>query len=263
MAARVPTFKDPFRIMVELRLRELESFIEISQKASEEFARRSKKDLEEAMSRAIEENKSADPLEIIQIHSVADYVSALYETTPLYLGYSFVIIVCNVFEDLGKNFHKELKERKIIREGDNLSSYDFLENFKAKVTEKAGIAFVEYSALRDFKYIRNNIVHRGGYLGDEKDEDKQKNLQRIVETNSTTLSLRDDGQIQVAAEYAIENLNLIKQFFSKALDQTKFEDGYSWSIPPKTFAVTFDGATFSISIGSSSAEPEDLKDERE
>jgi hypothetical protein len=94
-----------------------------------------------------------------------------------------------------------------------------------------------------------------GNLGSEKEEKKQEIL-RIVETNSTTLSVRD-GQIQVAAECAIENLNLIKQFFSKALDQKKFEDGFSWSTPSKTsFGVSFREGKVTIEITGSTAEPE-------
>ena len=67
MAGRVLTIKDPFRAMAEFRLWELESFIHISQKASEEFTRRSKGGLEKRISRTIKENKSADPVAIIQI----------------------------------------------------------------------------------------------------------------------------------------------------------------------------------------------------
>jgi hypothetical protein len=52
MVGHVLTIKDPFRVMVEFRLWELESFIHISQKASEEFTRRSKGDLEETISKA-------------------------------------------------------------------------------------------------------------------------------------------------------------------------------------------------------------------
>jgi hypothetical protein len=54
-----------------------------------------------------------------------------------------------------------------------------------------------------------------------------------VDSNGSTLSIYKD-QIQVAPEYVIENLNLTKEFFSEALRQKNFQDGYSWSIPLKT-----------------------------
>jgi hypothetical protein len=58
-----------------------------------------------------------------------------------------------------------------------------------------------------------------------------------------------DGQIRVATAYAVENLNLIKQFFSEALNQMKFEDGYSWSTPLKTsFGVIFSEGKVTIEI---------------
>jgi hypothetical protein len=244
--------KDPFRVMAEFRFWELESFIHISQKASEEFTQRSKGDLEKTIFRAIEENKSADPVAILQIHSVVEYVSAHYEAIPRYLGYSFVIHVYNLFEELGKNLHEELMRREIIPKTAGLGSNDFLANFRA-FTEQAGIAFVEYSTLQDFKDIRNNIVHRGGNLAGETKE-KQENLRRVVKANSATLSVCD-SQIRVANAYAIENLNLIKQFFSEALNQMKFEDGYSFSTPSKTsFGVIFSEGKVTIEIKGSSAE---------
>ena len=259
MAGHIFTLKDPFRVMAEFRFWELESFIHISQKASEEFTRRSKGDLEETISRAIEENKSADPVAIVQIHSVADYVTAHRETIPRYLGYSFVIHVYNLFEELGKNLHEELMRREIIPKAAGLQSNDFLASFKA-FTEQAGIAFVEYSTLRDFKDVRNNIVHQGGNLAGETKE-KQKNLRRVVESNSATLSVCDD-QIRVATVYAIENLNLIKQFFSEVLNQMKFEDGY-WSKPSNTsFAVIFSEGKVTIEIEGSSAESRSSADRK-
>jgi hypothetical protein len=252
MAGRVLTIKDPFRAMAEFRLWELESFIHISQKASEEFTRRSKGGLEKRISRTIKENKWADPVAIIQIHSVVDYVTAHYETIPRYLGYSFVIHVYNLFEELGKNLHEELMRRKFIPKAAGLGSYDFLASFKA-FTEQVGIAFAEYPTLRDFKDVRNNIVHQGGNLAGETKK-KQENLRRLVDSNSATLSVCD-GRIRVATAYAIQNLNLIKEFFSKALDQTKFEDGYSWSTPSKTsFGVSFSEGKVKIEIEGSSAE---------
>jgi hypothetical protein len=52
-----------------------------------------------------------------------------------------------------------------------------------------------------------------------------------------------------ATAYAVENLNLIKQFFSEALNQMKFEDGYSWSTPLKTsFGVIFSEGKVTIEI---------------
>jgi hypothetical protein len=250
MAGHLFTLKDPFRVMVEFRFWELESFIHISQKASEEFTRRSKGDLEETISRAIEENKSADPVVIVQIHSVADYVTAHHETIPRYLGYSFVIHVYNLFEELGKKLHKELMQREIISKAPELQSNDFLASFKV-FTEQAGIAFVEYPTIQDFKDVRNNIVHRAGNLAGETRR-KQENLRRVVERNGTTLSVCD-GQIRVATAYVIENLNLIKQFFSKALNQMKFEDGF-WSKPSKTpFAVFFREGKVTIDIEGSNA----------
>jgi hypothetical protein len=77
-----------------------------------------------------------------------------------------------------------------------------------------------------------------------------------VKSNGSTLSIYKD-QIQVAPEYAIENLNLAKEFFSEALRQKKFEDGYCWSTPLKTsFAVSVRGFKATIDIyGTSVDEP--------
>ena len=68
----------------------------------------------------------------------------------------------------------------------------------------------------------------------------------IVKSNSSTLSIYKD-QIEVAPEYAIENLNVAKEFFSEALTQKNFDDGYCWSTPLKTsFALLVNGLKATI-----------------
>lgn len=250
--AHVLTIKDPFRFEVEFRLAAIESFIQISLAASQEFARRSKRDLEGQIARAIEENKSAVPVAAIPFQRVGDYMRDLCETVPHYLGYSFVMNVYNLFEDLGKSLYKKLigREMKITRSDGFLTAFE-------KFTEQEAITFVECSPLREFKEVRNNIVHQGGKLAGESKE-KRDTLLRIVDTNSTTLSISDDGQIQVAAEYAIENFKLIRQFFLNALDQKKFEDGLSWSKIPETFGVSVGEGKVTIAIKGSTTESKTL-----
>jgi hypothetical protein len=69
-----------------------------------------------------------------------------------------------------------------------------------------------------------------------------------VDGNGSILSIYK-GQIQVAPEYAVENLNLAKEFFSEALRQKKFEDGYWWSIPTRTsFGLSVSGHKATIEI---------------
>ena len=176
---------------------------------------------------------------------MTEHVAAHCETIPRCLAYSFVIHVYNLFEDLGKNLHGELMRRKIIPPAARLPSDDFLKHF-ISFTEQTGIPFAEHSALRDFKDVRNNLVHRGGNLEGEKERMKKKLLQ-VVETNSASLKI-DNGPLRVASSYAVESLNLIKTFFSEALNQMKFQDGYSWSRPSKFFGVHFQGSKVTINI---------------
>ena len=63
--------------------------------------------------------------------------------------------------------------------------------------------------------MRNNIIHRGGFLPSG---EKGKNLRRIIKSNSPALSIRE-GQIQFTVEYAVNNLNLVREFFLEALRQ--------------------------------------------
>jgi hypothetical protein len=56
MAAHIIRFKDPFRATTEFRFQELESFIQITQRACEEVARREKEILEETISAILKES---------------------------------------------------------------------------------------------------------------------------------------------------------------------------------------------------------------
>jgi hypothetical protein len=247
MAAHIFKKKDPFRIEVALRLWELESFIRISQDACEESTQRTKTELEEAISKTLPEDPSMDrAVAVFTHHPVVDYVVAHHEAVPRYLAYSFVAQVYNLFEDLGRKFHKELMQRNRISDANELQSRDFLKHFAA-FTDREGIIFTERSALDDFKEVRNNVVHRGGYIAGE-NEKKREKLQRIVETNPDKLSLHQ-GQIEIVPDYAVENLALLKQFFSNALDQVKFEDGYWWLTPSKkSITIRFDGIKPTIDV---------------
>lgn len=231
MAAHTFTLKHPFRATTEFRFQELESFIQITQRACEEVARREKGILEETISAILKEStlENQTGAAAFEMNSVAAYVSTHHDTIPRYLSYSFVIQVYRLFEELAKNLHVELKRREILVGPVELPSGNFLSRFK-EFAEEAGIAFGGWSALDDFRNVRNNIVHRSGFLAGDK---KEIDLRRIVDRNGSTLSIYK-GQIQVAPEYAVENLNLAKEFFSEALRQKNFQDGYSWSIPLKT-----------------------------
>jgi hypothetical protein len=251
MAAHIITIKDPFRATTEFRFQQLESFIQITQQACEDVAQREKENLEQAISRILKENESADPTNpaLLQMHSVAEYVHTHLDTIPRSLSYTFVIQLYHLFEELAKNLHAELKRREVIPGPAELASYDFLRHFN-EFTEKAGITFERWPALYDFRDVKNNIAHRGGFLVGDK---KEKELRRIVESNSSTLSIYE-GQIQVAPEYAVENLNILKHFFSEALSQKKFEDGYGWSKPTRTsFGLSVNGFEATIHIGNNSS----------
>jgi hypothetical protein len=246
MATQIFTLKDPFRATTEFRFQELESFIHITQEACEEVARQEKGVLEETISGILKENAEVDPAEAahVSMYPVAEYVHTHHDAIPRYLSFTFVIQVYSLFEELAKDLHVELKRRESIPGPSKLKSHDFLNHFR-DFTEKAGIAFDRWSALYDFKDVRNNIVHRNGFLaGDIKEID----LRRIVVSNGSTLSIYK-GQIQVAPEYAVENLNLAKSFFSEALRQKKFEDGYWWPTPIRTsFGLSVSGHKATIDI---------------
>jgi hypothetical protein len=246
MAAHIIRFKDPFRATTEFRFQELESFIQITQRACEEVARREKVILEETISAILKESalENVTGTAAFQMNSVAEYVHTHHDAIPRYLSYAFVIQVYNLFEELAKDLHAELKRRESIPGPTELESNDFLRRLKA-FADKAGITFDRWSALYDFKDVKNNIAHSGGLLrGDKKEND----LRRIVNANNSTLSIYKD-KIQVAPQYAVENLNLAKQFFSEALRQKKFEDGYWWSIPTRTsFGLSVSGHKATIDV---------------
>jgi hypothetical protein len=181
---------------------------------------------------------------------IAEYVNAHHEAIPRYLSYSFVIQIYALFEELAKKLHRQLMAREGIPGPAKLKSNKFLAQFK-EFTENAGITFNRWPALIDFKEVRNNIAHHGGIVaGDTKEHD----LTQIVASNSPTLRI-DGDQIQVTPEYAVENLNLVKEFFSEALTQKRFEDGYSFSLPTKKlFGLVFDGSKATIEIQGASAD---------
>src|ERR1700730_11894206 len=178
MAAHTFRLKDPFRATTEFRFQELESFIQITQRACEEVARREKGILEENISAILKESapENLTDAATFQMNSVAEYVHAHRAAIPRYLSYTFVIQVYSLFEELANDLHGELKKRESIPSPTKLKSHDFLRLFKA-FAEKVGISFDRWSALDDFKNVRNNIVHSGGFLAGDKNE---IDLRRIV-----------------------------------------------------------------------------------
>jgi hypothetical protein len=93
MASHTFTLKDPFRATTEFRFQELESFIQITQRACEEVARREKGVVEEKISRILKENAAADPAGAahISMHPAAEYVHTHHDAIPRYLSYTFVM----------------------------------------------------------------------------------------------------------------------------------------------------------------------------
>jgi hypothetical protein len=249
MRAHEFTFKDPFWVTAEFRFSQLESFIQIALQACKAAARQEKRILEETLSDIIKETRVVEPKDIFAVphfHRIAEHVSAYHDTIPRCLSYSFVIQVYNLFEELAKNLHTELMQRENIPDPKKLASRNFLGHFE-KFATTAGITFGEWSALHDFKEIRNNIVHRGGVVSGD---DKEVHLRRIIKTHSKTLRI-DDGLIQVQPEFAVEGLNVVSRFFSQAFRQKNFQDGYWWTPSPQTsYGVRFDGQKVSIMVDS-------------
>jgi hypothetical protein len=187
MATHILTSKDPFRIKTDTRLKQLERFIQITHHACKHVARIEKRNLEEKLSCVLKED---GPNALThQMFLVEEFVSTHYVTMSQDMGYAFVILVYNLFEDLAQNLYVELKARENIHGPAKLPSHDFLvhlENFAKKV----GISFDKWDALRNFKRIRNIVVHCGGRLSD-KEESK---LRDNPNNNGSGLSIHE-GQI--------------------------------------------------------------------
>ena len=206
MAARPLTFKNPFRIKTETRLEQLELFIQIMHHASKDVAQIAKRNLEEKLSGVLKEDGSNALTH--QIFLVAECVRAHYDTMPQYLRYAFVVLAYNVFEALAQDLYAELKVRENLPGPAKLPSRKFLVHLKG-FAEKVGIGFDKWQALFDFKYVRNIIIHCGGFLAGDKEECK---LREILNNSSIGLSIHE-GQIQVTVEYVVNNLNLVREFF--------------------------------------------------
>jgi hypothetical protein len=177
-----------------------------------------------------------------QMFLVEQFVRAHYVTMPQSLNSLFVILVYNLFEELGQSLRTELMRQKGISEPGELQN--FLKEFK-DFAKSEGITFSKWSALDDLTKVRNNILHRGSFLPGGK---KGKNLQRIIKSNSPALSMHG-GQIQFTVEYVVKNLHLVRDFFSEALRQKKFEDGYSFGNSSDTpFALLANKDKVSIKI---------------
>jgi hypothetical protein len=117
MAAHIIRSKDPFRATTEFRFQELESFIQITQRACEKVAGREKEILEETISAILKESalENLTDAAAFQMNSVAEYVHTHHDAIPQYLSYTFVIQVYRLFEELAKDLHKELRDGRSIR----------------------------------------------------------------------------------------------------------------------------------------------------
>ncbi len=247
MPAHEFTIKDPFWVTAEFRISQLESFIQIARQACKQAARRQKTILEKTLSDFIKETGIVEPEYVIGVshfQRVAEYVSAYHDTIPRCLSYSFVVQVYNLFEELAKALHTEIMRREKISGPKKLEPRNFLGHFE-KFATIAGITFAEWPALRDFKEIRNIIVHRGGVVFEDH---KEVDLRRIVQTHFKTLRIYD-GQIQVEPEFAIEAVHLLGRLFSQAFEQKNFQDGYWWTPSPQaSYGVRFDGHKVTILV---------------
>jgi hypothetical protein len=238
--AHLMTFANPFRVKTEARLEELELFIRITHHACKDVARISKKKLEAKLSRVLKED---GPNALThQMFLVGQFVRAHYVTMPQSLNSLFVILVYNLFEELGQSLRTELMRQKGISEPVELQK--FLKEFKDFATSE-GITFSKWSALDDLTKVRNNILHRGSFLPGGK---KGKNLRRIIKNNSPALSMHG-GQIQFTVEYVVKNLHFVREFLLEALRQKKFENGYSFGNSSDTpFALLANKDKVSIKI---------------
>jgi hypothetical protein len=126
MPARVMTFANPFRIKTETRLEELELFIRITHHACKDLLEYQKKKLEARFSRVLKE-RGPNAL-AHQMFLVGQFVRAHYVTTPRSLNSLFVILVYNLFEELGQSLRAALMQRKGI--SNPIELQNFLQDFK-------------------------------------------------------------------------------------------------------------------------------------
>ncbi len=135
---------------------------------------------------------------------------------PRYLGNSFIIILCSLFEDAMTEIAKYVQERDTPAISLSDLKGDFLHRLGKFFENKAVFFQIDSSELQELKYfylIRNQIVHENSRITDTTNRQK---IKMLIDTDIGISELA--GRIIIEEKYCRSMLEPVNNVIHKQLD---------------------------------------------
>lgn len=214
---------DDFRSATKVRMDSVAAYMARSWASMEAHRKAEKRALDKAFPTRVKNTTSDEPVEAATVALVhyGGHLRAFAGDIPRMLNYSLALQIYTCFEEIGRKLCLEISARDqglpvTIKDLKLRSDFEAIRLFLEKICR---IEFQHWSTLEAFRKLRNNIVHEGGKVGDDKADQERfrRNISPIRPVHFST-----EGRIIIPKSVIQNTFETIGSLWEAVFQQKKF-----------------------------------------